>query len=55
MLGTITPQPQPPAPLAVATVLAGLRARGWTRLDGPVHCPVWSRPALRIGDMLVLR
>jgi phytoene synthase len=36
-------------------LLAGLRARGWTRLDAPVHCPVWSRPALRIGDTLLLR
>jgi phytoene synthase len=36
-------------------LLAGLRARGWTRLDGPVPCPVWNRPALKIGDMLVLR
>jgi len=37
------------------SLLAGLRARGWTRLDAPVRCPVWSRPTLRIGDSLVLR
>jgi phytoene/squalene synthetase len=35
-------------------LLAGLLARGWTRLDTPVHCPAWSRPILRIGDALLL-
>jgi phytoene synthase len=36
-------------------LLAGLRARGWMRLDAPVHRPVWSRPALQLGDMMLLR